>query len=189
MQNNIRERRFLKVKEIVVFSMLGTVMLFGDVLMEMLPNIHFVGVLTVIYTMVYRKKALIPLYIYVFLNGLLAGFSLWWIPYLYIWTILWGLAMLIPKNIHISIAALLCAILSGLHGFAFGALYAPAQAIMFGLDLNGMIAWIIAGLPFDLIHGIANLAASVVIIPIVTLLCRLERLPLPFRITKKAENK
>ena len=175
----------LSIKEIAVFSMLGTLMFFGDILMEMLPNIHFVGILTVIYTLVYRKKALIPLYIYVFLNGLYGGFGVWWIPYLYIWTILWGLAMLIPRKLHIAFTAVLCSFICALHGICFGILYAPAQAIMFSLDLKGMIAWIIAGIPFDIAHSIGNLAASVIIIPIVTLLCRLERLPLPFKTGKK----
>ncbi len=188
MKENIREYGFLSIKEIAVFSMLGTVMLFGDIFMDMFPNVHFVGILTIIYTMVYRKKALIPLYIYVFLSGLFAGFSLWWIPYLYIWTILWAMAMLIPRKLHVSFTVIICAVISCIHGFSFGALYAPAQAIMYGLDINGMIAWIIAGLPFDFIHGTANLAASVIIIPLVTLLCRLERLPLPFRIGKKAKE-
>ena len=153
--------------------------------MEVLPNIHFVGVLTVVYTLVYGKKALIPLYIYVFLNGLFAGFNLWWMPYLYIWTILWGITMLIPKKMHAlwlwAISAAICAI----HGFAFGTLYAPAQAIMFRLNFKQTIAWIIAGIPFDIIHGIGNLVASaIVILPLVTLLCRLEHIKSPFLMKK-----
>lgn len=187
MQKRIRERCVLSIKEIVVFSMLGTVMFFGDILMEILPNIHFVGVLTVIYTMVYRKKALIPLYIYVFLSGLYGGFGLWWVPYLYIWTILWGMAMLIPRKLHIAVTAVLCSMICALHGIAFGTLYAPVQAIMFSLDFKGMIAWIIAGLPFDIAHCIGNLVASVIIIPIITLICRLERLPFPFQIRNKVK--
>ena len=38
------------------------------------------GMLTIVYTVVYRRKALIPIYIYVFMNGLFAGFNMWWIP-------------------------------------------------------------------------------------------------------------
>ena len=53
--------------------------------MELLPNIHLLGMLTMVYTIVFRIKALIPIYVYVFLNGIFAGFSPWWIPYLYIW--------------------------------------------------------------------------------------------------------
>ncbi len=60
------------------------------------------------------------------------------------------------------------------HGFLFGTLYAPAQAILFGLNLKGMIAWIIAGLPWDFVHGVSNFFCGLLIVPIVTLLRRLE---------------
>ena len=160
-------------------------MYLGDILMEMFPNIHFVGMLTVVYTLVYRKKALIPLYIYVFLNGLFAGFNLWWMPYLSIWTILWGISMLIPRKLHPIWLWVISSVICALHGFAFGALYSPAQAIMFGLNFKQTIAWIIAGIPFDIIHGIGNFVASaIVILPLVTLLCRLERIKMPFVLKK-----
>ena len=80
--------------------MLGTIMFVSKIVMEALPNIHLLGTLTMTYTVVYRKKALIPLYVYVFLNGLYAGFSLWWVPYLYIWTILWGITSQIFYVVH-----------------------------------------------------------------------------------------
>ncbi|MEE0968118.1 MAG: hypothetical protein U0M06_01940 [Clostridia bacterium] len=175
----------LTLRETAVFPILGVLMYLGDILMEWLPNVHFVGVLCVVYTLVYRKKALIPLYIYVLLNGFFAGFSIWWIPYLYIWLPLWALAMLIRKNHRVEICILLSSGITMLHGFAFGILYAPAQAIMFGLDAKATLAWIAAGLPWDIIHGLGNLAASVIIIPIVTVLCRLENIPLPYKIIRK----
>lgn len=175
----------LTIKEIAVFAMLGTLMYLGDILMEWAPNIHFVGALTIIYTLVYRTKALIPIYIYVFLNGLYAGFSMWWVPYLYIWTILWGLTMLVPRRLNFVLAAAIYSALCALHGFAYGALYAPAQAIMFGLDFDAMVAWIISGLTFDFIHGIGNLAASVIIMPMTEVLCRLEHKQRPYRIRKQ----
>lgn len=74
----------ITVREMTLFSMFAALMLVSKLLMENLPNIHAVGMLTMVFTVVYRKKALIPLYIYIFLNGLVEGFSLWWIPYLYI---------------------------------------------------------------------------------------------------------
>ena len=45
---------------------------------------------------------------------------------------------------------------------------------MFGLSFKGMIAWIIAGFPFDALHGLGNLAAGVLIIPLSELLLKLE---------------
>jgi energy-coupling factor transport system substrate-specific component len=68
-------------------------------------------------------------------------------------------------------------ILCALHGLSFGTLYAPAHALMFGLSFQGMIAWIIAGLPFDLIHAAGNLAAGTMIVPLAALLKRLDKKP------------
>ena len=78
--------------------MLAALMLASKIAMEALPNIHLVGMLTMVYTLVYRKRALIPIYIFVLLFGLIYGFSAWWVPYLYIWTILWGVTMLLPRR-------------------------------------------------------------------------------------------
>ena len=56
------------------------------------------------------------------------------------------------------------------HGFLFGILYAPAQALLYGLNLKGTIAWIISGLPFDFIHGVSNFFCGLLIVPVVTAL-------------------
>lgn len=155
--------------------MLGTIMFVSKIVMEALPNIHLLGTLTMTYTVVYRKKALIPLYVYVFLNGLYAGFSLWWVPYLYIWTILWGITMLLPKGMPRVAACVVYPLVCGIYGLLFGILYAPAEAVMFDLDFDGMIAWIIAGIPFDLLSALGNTVTGLLIVPLSELLLRLER--------------
>ncbi len=161
----------LTIKEMTLFGMLGAVMYCSKIFMEFLPNIHLLGVFTIAFTLVYRKKALYPIYVYVMLNGLFAGFNMWWVPYLYIWTVLWSVTMLIPKNAPKIVYILVCSA----HGFLYGVLYAPVQAVMFGLDFRGMIAWVIAGFPFDCVHGIGNLCVGILIVPIVKLLRKLDR--------------
>lgn len=153
--------------------MLGTLMFVSKVIMEVLPNVHLLGALTMTYTLVFRTKALIPIYVYVMLNGLYAGFSIWWIPYLYIWTILWAITMLLPRRMPRWLAAIIYPALCALHGLAFGALYAPAQALMYGMNFEQMIAWIIAGLPFDAVHCVGNLVAGLLVLPLSELLRRL----------------
>lgn len=165
MENNIPSKQNkLPITEIATFGMLGSVMYVSKLLMEFLPNIHLLGSLIVAITIVFRKKALYPIYTYVLLEGLFGGFSTWWIPYLYIWTILWGITMLLPSNINYRIKPFIYAILCSVHGFLFGTLYAPVQALLFGLNLKGMIAWIIAGFPFDIIHGISNFIIGLILI-------------------------
>ncbi len=164
----------LTTREIATFAMLAAVMYLSKILMEWIPNVHLLGMLIMSYTLVYRVKALIPIYVYVMLNGVFAGFAMWWIPYLYVWTVLWGVTMLLPQNMGKKMKVLVYMIVCGMHGLLFGILYAPMQALMFGLSFEGMIAWIIAGLPFDVIHGVGNLVAGVLIVPMVTLLRKLE---------------
>lgn len=160
----------LTTREIAVFAMLGAVMYASKMIMEVVPNVHLLGVFTVAYTVVYRRKALYPIYVYVILNGIFCGFATWWIPYLYIWAILWGAVMLLPQNMPKKVAPLVYMSVCAVHGFLFGTLYAPAQAILFGLSFQGMIAWIIAGLPWDFIHGVSNFFCGMLIVPIVSAL-------------------
>lgn len=147
----------------------------SKVIMEILPNVHLLGVFVVAITVAYRKKALYPIYIYVFLNGLFSGFSMWWIPYLYIWTLLWGAVMLLPKNIPTKARPIIYMSVCALHGFLFGTLYAPAQAIMFGLDFKATVAWIAAGLPWDFVHGVSNFICGILICPIISVLKNSEK--------------
>lgn len=160
----------LTIREIAIFGMLGSIMYASKFLMELFPNVHLLGVFTVAFTVVYRKKALYPIYTYVILNGIFCGFATWWIPYLYVWTILWGVVMLLPPNMPKAIRPIIYMAVCAAHGFLFGTLYAPAQALLFGLRFKGMIAWIIAGLPWDFVHGISNFLCGVLIMPIISIL-------------------
>ena len=159
----------------VIFAMLGTLMFCSKLIMEALPNIHLLGMLIMTYTLAFRRKALIPIYIFVVLTGVYGGFATWWVPYLYIWTVLWGMTMLLPRRIPNGAKMVLYPIICGLHGLLYGTLYAPAQALLFGLNFQQMLAWIVSGLPFDVLHAIGNVAAGLLILPFSQLLHRLMR--------------
>lgn len=148
----------------------------SQLILSALPNIHLTGVLIVAATVVYRKKALYPIYVYVFIMGLFNGFALWWLPYLYIWTVLWAFVMLIPKRIPDKAAPFVYMALCSLHGFLYGTLYAPSHALIYGLDFNGMLSYIALGIPYDVIHGISNLLCGILIYPIVKILVKCEEL-------------
>ncbi len=168
------EQQRKRIFEICIFAMLGSLMFCSKIVMELLPNIHLLGMLTMLYTLVFRARALIPIYIYVMLNGLYAGFNVWWVPYLYLWTVLWGITMLLPKNMPPKVAAVVYPVVCALHGLAFGTLYAPAQALFFGLNFEQTLAWIAAGFfPWDIIHMAGNFAAGLLILPLQKLLTRL----------------
>ena len=168
--------RNLKIHEITVFAMLSAVMFVSKVLMEGIPNVHLLGTFVVAFTLTYRAKALFPIYGYVFANGIWEGFSPFgWLPELYLWLILWGVIMLLPKKMPTFIAPLIYMLISGLHGLLFGVFYAPAYALFSGMGWDRVWLWVAAGLPFDLIHGIGNFALGTLIIPISTLLKKLDK--------------
>ena len=170
-----RNTYYQRIWELVVFSMLGALMFCSKVVMEALPNIHLLGMLTMVYTVVFRYKALIPIYIYVMLNGLFVGFNPWWVPYLYIWTILWGITMLLPKKMPKAVACVVYPIICCLHGLLFGVLYAPIYAVMYHLNFEQMIAWVSAGLAFDIIHCVGNFAVGLLILPLSEVLKKLAK--------------
>lgn len=145
----------------------------AKVITEALPNIHLLGMLVMAYTVVLRKKALIPIYVYVMLNGIYAGFAMWWLPYLYIWTLLWGITMLLPRQMPQKVAYFVYPAVCALHGFMFGILYAPGQALMYGFDFEQTLAWIASGIPFDIIHGISNFVMGFLVFPLSKTLTRL----------------
>ena len=62
-----------------------------------------------------------------------------------------------------------------MHGLLFGVLYAPAQALLFNLNFEQMIAWVVAGFPFDAIHALSNVGAGLLILPLTKLLRKLDK--------------
>lgn len=162
----------LKTKEMILFSLLGATMFISKLITEVLPNIHLLGLFIVAYTVVFRAKALIPIYVFVFMTGIYGGFSFWWIPYLYIWSVLWLMVMLLPRKMPKKIATPIYMVVSGIFGLSYGVLYAPAQALLFGYDFEKTLAWIAAGFYFDITHAISNFLVASLTLPLVTVLKR-----------------
>ena len=74
--------------------------------------------------------------------------------------------MLLPRNIPARLQPIVYMLVCAAHGFLYGVLYAPAQALLFGFNFTATLAWIAAGLPFDLIHGVSNFFAGALILPL-----------------------
>ena len=163
----MKNRHLQWLVDLIVLVSFGIIMFISKMIMEFLPNIHAIAMFIAVFTLSYRHKALISIYVYAFLTGFTFGFSTWWYPYLYIWTVLWALIMLIPKNppkwVYFSVIPIICAI----HGFAYGTMCAPVEAFLHRLSFKETLLWISGGLYFDMIHGISNFAMSFLVYPLV----------------------
>ncbi|MDO4731610.1 MAG: hypothetical protein Q4B14_05765 [Clostridia bacterium] len=156
--------------ELSIFALISAVMYLLKLMTAFLPNVHLLTVIMIALTDTYRKKALYPIYGFIMIDGLLSGFAVWWIPYLYIWTIVWVAVMVVPKHINKRLKYIIYTCICTFHGLCFGILYAPSQALFFGMNFNASIAWIVAGLPYDIIHGVSNLIGSFLIPVIISIL-------------------
>ena len=157
----------LTVKEMVTLALLGAIMFISKLLTEFLPNVHLLAMLIIAYTVVFRVKAIYAIVVFILLTGAINGFGIWWIPYWYLWPILWGVTLLLPKKMPTPVAIPVYMVTAGLHGILYGTMYAPFQAVAFGLSFDGMVAWIIAGLPWDAVHGVSNFIVASLCVPVI----------------------
>lgn len=129
-----------------------TALIFGlQAALAVLPNIEAVSLLVILYTRWFQRKALWVIYAFALLEGVFYGFQLWWLTYLYVWTLLWLAVTLLgkkPRN------APFWAAVGGGFGLIFGFLCSFPYLALGGFKTA--FAWWIAGIPFDLVHGCGN---------------------------------
>lgn len=153
-----RKRPLLTAGELTLFSLLAALMVALQVALMALPNVELVSLLTVLYTRRYGKKALIILYVFVLAEGLIYGFGLWFVNYLYVWTVLWGLTLLFRRMEDL----VGWVILLGAYGLGFGLLCAIPYVFIGGPGYA--VSYFISGIPFDLTHGLANAVLAAILL-------------------------
>ena len=142
----------ISVKELILFGVLGGVVSVSQIALSFLPNIETVSLFIIIFSLIYKKKALYIVYTFVTIMGISHGFGLWWFGYVILWPILSVVTCKIGKLINRKYLAL--SIYSGIFGLLFGFFYAIPYAIFGGL--NAGIAYWVTGIQFDIIHGVGN---------------------------------
>lgn len=157
-----------RLREMIVLAMLAALMVATQVALATLPNIHLVGVFVILAAMLFGWKALWSVYIFVALEGLIYGFSMWFVNYLYVWTVLTVIAVLCRNNR----SRWFWAAVAGLFGLGFGALCSIPYFLAGGWAA-GFSYWV-AGIPFDLLHCASNaVLAFILLMPLYRLCCRL----------------
>ncbi len=147
----------LKTVEMIVLALLGALLVVVQQVLAFLPNIELVSLLVYIYSKVFRWKALIPVYIFVLLEGLLYGFTIWWVTYLYVWAVLVLVAVLV-RNPQSTIIA---TVVLSLYGLSFGFLCSLVTFVIGGIGAG--ISFFVAGIAFDIAHFAGNMTAALVL--------------------------
>ena len=122
-----------------------------------LPNIELTSFLLIMFTLYFGKKTLFAIPCFILIEILIYGFNIFWvISYFYIWPILFLLALTLKRTP----SPLSAALLSGFFGLFFGFLcsfpyiFIGSESVRVGLGYA--VGWWIAGIPWDIVHGISN---------------------------------
>lgn len=147
----------ISVREVVLFGVLGALTFAAKYAMSFLPNIEPVSLMVMLFVVVFGRKWVYPVYLYVAMEILFYGISLWNINYLYIWAVLALAAGCMKKMQH----PLGWAILSGAFGLLFGALCGIVDIFIGGFGY-ALTKWI-SGIPFDIAHCAGNFVIALLL--------------------------
>ena len=147
----------LTVRELTLFAVLGALTFAAKYVMSFLPNIEPVSLMVMLFAVVFGKKCLYPVALYVAMEVLFYGLGLWNINYLYIWAVLAAAAYLLRRMRH----PLGWAVLSGTFGLLFGALCGLVDIFIGGIGY-AVAKWV-SGIPFDIMHCAGNFAIALLL--------------------------
>lgn len=134
----------------ILLTLFGVLMFVGKWLLSPLANVEPVSLLIIVIATCFGWSALASVYIYVMLEILYFGIGIWNVMYLYVWAILVVIVMLTRRFAN----PIINAIIAAFFGLFFGILSSPPYFVMLGFA--GGIGWIIQGIPYDIIHCVAN---------------------------------
>ena len=155
----------LTAKDISLIGMMVAVIEVCKIALSGIPNVELITFWIIIFSIYLGKRIFYVIPIFIILEGSMYGFGLWWIMYLYTWPSLALISTLLRKMN----SALMWSILAGLYGLLYG-LFCSIPYIFIGtIDANlatGLrtaFTWWIAGIPWDIVHGISNFVIMLVL--------------------------
>ena len=87
-----------RIRTLVFSALLGALLLVVQVVLAPLPNVELVSLLVLLYTLEFPRQTPGAIGVFVVLEGLVYGFGLWWVMYLYLWPLLALVVWLLRKN-------------------------------------------------------------------------------------------
>lgn len=172
-------RRVSAAQDVATASLMIAVIEVCKLVMQSLPNIELTTFLLILFTLRFGRLTLYTIPAFILIEGLIYGFGLWWVMYLYAWPLL----AIVTRAFSRADSAFFWAMVSGAFGLLFGLLCAiPYFFIGFAgggamQGLTQMFAWWVAGIPFDLIHGVSNFVIMLVLYrPVSDLLRRMPQI-------------
>ncbi|MEG0770268.1 MAG: hypothetical protein RR436_00080 [Clostridia bacterium] len=142
----------MKIREIALVAVFSAILFAGKEVLAFLPNVEIVTLFLIVIAACYKFRISISVcVIFSFLQLLIYGFNDWFFGYLIVFPIIVIIATLVSKK---TTNELTFAIIAGIYGFLFDVPFAIIKGFLFGA--NYMVTYFVAGLLFDIVHGVAN---------------------------------
>lgn len=147
----------ISVYDIVIIGMMTAALESAKMALSFAPNVELVTLLIILFTLVIGKRVYYAIAAFVLVEGILYGFGIWWIMYVYMWPMLAFVTWILRKQKD----RLCFALLSGVFGLGFGAMCSIPYLFIGGI--HTAFAWWVSGIPFDMIHGVSNFVLMLVL--------------------------
>lgn len=154
-----------KARDIALLAIMVAIIEVCKLTLAGLANIELTSFLIIMFTLHFGKKTFWIIPSFIVIEILIFGFELMWVlAYCYVWPILYLLTLVFSKIK----GAFSMAMVSGFYGLLFGFLCSfPYLFVTSALNptagLKSAIAFWIAGIPFDIVHGVANFIIMLVL--------------------------
>ncbi len=169
----------LTVKDISLIAMMAAVMQVCKTALSFVPNVELVTFWIIIFSLYLGKRIFLAIPVFILIEGMLYGFGLWWIMYLYMWPLL-AIITLFLRKVN---SAFVWSVISGIYGLLFGLfcsipyIFIGAAGADFSNGLRTAFAWWISGIPWDLVHGVSNFFIMLVLYtPVTRVMKRIEKI-------------
>lgn len=154
----VSEKTRISIREIALIGMMVAVIEVCKAALSFLPNIELTTFWLILFTLYFGRRIMLVVPVFILIEGFIYGVGTWWIMYLYTWPLLVLVVWLFRRQESVWVFS----IVSGVFGLFFGFLcaipYVVVGAVGGGL-WNGLYAgftWWVAGIPWDIVHGIGN---------------------------------
>ena len=175
----LKNTRILTAKDIALIGLMVAVIEACKMALSALPNVELTTFWIMMFTIFLGWKILFAVPVFLLIEGMIYGFGIWGAMYLYIWPLLAGITWIIRKKDSVWIYSIVSAAFGLCFGFLCSICYFVIGWVNGGIQSGLIMAfnWWIAGIPFDIIHCVANFILMFVLYkPIRHLMLRVQKM-------------
>lgn len=169
----------IAIKDITLIGMMVAVIEVCKVSLAWAPNIELTTFWLIMFTLFFGRKIAFVVPVFILIEGFMYGIHLWWIMYLYAWPLLVLVTWIFRRQESIWFWCMLSCVFGLSFGFLCSFPYVVIGAVDGGI-INGLYAgftWWVAGIPWDILHGVANFVLMLVLhTPVRLIMKRVKRI-------------